>query len=118
MPNIIIHGNPVDGLQFIGPFPDGEEINEYHTEPLDEWWIASLESPFSGPLGSQRRYVAPDGEHIDAANPLNRRSVIEIHLKELARYLGVEFPGEMSEGITIADLTNHIIAGFFPEQEN
>lgn len=53
MPNILIHGNPVDGFQFIGPFPDGEEISEYHTEPLDEWWIGSLEAP----LGSHGRPV-------------------------------------------------------------
>lgn len=45
MPSIIIHGNPIDGLRFIGPFPDGEEIGEEFTERLDEWWIATLNLP-------------------------------------------------------------------------
>lgn len=41
---IIVTGNPVDGLTFIGPFPDGE-VSEDFLEPLDEWWIAALGAP-------------------------------------------------------------------------
>lgn len=42
---IIVHGNPVDGFSFIGPFADSVNIPERHTEPLDEWWFASLDEP-------------------------------------------------------------------------
>jgi hypothetical protein len=42
---IIVHGNPIDGLQFIGPFDSETDIPERFTEPLDEWWIAQLDEP-------------------------------------------------------------------------
>lgn len=46
---IIITGNPVDGLRFIGPFTTGVEAAEFVcADPyLDdhEWWIAKIESP-------------------------------------------------------------------------
>lgn len=42
---IIVHGNPVDGLQFLGPFDGDSDIPERYTEPLDEWWIAALDEP-------------------------------------------------------------------------
>ena len=42
---IIVHGNPVDGVQFIGPFNSDDDIPERYTEPLDEWWIAPLVEP-------------------------------------------------------------------------
>jgi hypothetical protein len=42
---IIVHGNPIDGLQFLGPFNSDFDIPERFTEPLDEWWIATLDEP-------------------------------------------------------------------------
>ena len=47
--NIVITGNPVDGLEFYGPFEEGEEANEWadeHLTPDDkDWWITSLIPP-------------------------------------------------------------------------
>lgn len=45
MSKIIMHGNPVDGLSFIGPFPDGYDIHDGFTDPLHEWWIVDLDEP-------------------------------------------------------------------------
>src|SRR3954466_13505847 len=42
---IIVHGNPVDGFSFIGPFADSVDIPERHTEPLDYWWLVTLDEP-------------------------------------------------------------------------
>lgn len=43
---VIIHGNPVDGIALIGPFPDGEAAVEYAERELDgDWWVADLTDP-------------------------------------------------------------------------
>jgi hypothetical protein len=42
---IVVHGNPVDGLGFIGPFADDFDIPERSTEQLDSWWIVGLVEP-------------------------------------------------------------------------
>ena len=47
-PHIIVTGNPVDGLNFIGPFPNSASAIERadHDGRLDaDWWIAPLERP-------------------------------------------------------------------------
>ena len=48
--HIIVYGNPIDGLSFIGPFANGEEAVSLalHTEEWrhvrnDTWWVASLQ---------------------------------------------------------------------------
>lgn len=48
-------------------------------------------------------------------DPANRRIIIERSLKDLAAYLGAEFPGDVSEMLTIDTLAVHVMAGFFPE---
>jgi hypothetical protein len=41
-PFIIVTGNPIDGVSFIGPFDD-DEIAEREASNLDvDWWIAPL----------------------------------------------------------------------------
>lgn len=43
---IIVTGNPVDGLEFFGPFETGEEAFEYADENrLEEWWTAPINEP-------------------------------------------------------------------------
>lgn len=42
---IIISGNPVDGLNFFGPFDDIELAIEWAAERFDEWWSATLYAP-------------------------------------------------------------------------
>lgn len=44
---IIMVGNVVDGLNFIGPFDDGETANEYGQDRLRhcEYWVVSLDCP-------------------------------------------------------------------------
>ncbi|MBU2177427.1 MAG: hypothetical protein KJ556_20235 [Gammaproteobacteria bacterium] len=42
---IIIKGNVVDGLEFIGPFDSAEEANnhaDYYLDPQCEWVIGEL----------------------------------------------------------------------------
>lgn len=45
--HIIIYGDPVDGLKFIGPFNTSEEAAAYassgHFDGYD-WWVAPLEA--------------------------------------------------------------------------
>lgn len=44
--HIIVIGNPVDGLEFIGPFAnETDATNHANTDGNmpDEWWIAPLE---------------------------------------------------------------------------
>lgn len=46
--HIIIHGNPVDGFGYVGPFEDATAAAEAgnHDPHLDpDWWIAPLEAP-------------------------------------------------------------------------
>lgn len=47
IPHIIITGNPVDGLSFIGPFKSSNLAAEHgNLDPhLEEWWIAPLQKP-------------------------------------------------------------------------
>ena len=45
---IIIMGNPVEGLNFIGPYDDAEQAasagnNDPHID--GDWWIAKIEAP-------------------------------------------------------------------------
>lgn len=45
---IIVIGNPIDGLRFIGPFTDGDPgtPNEYAERHVhDEWWVVEIEAP-------------------------------------------------------------------------
>lgn len=46
-PAVVIMGNPVDGLEFIGPFWTTVEANEYADFNSDdrEWWVAKLQRP-------------------------------------------------------------------------
>lgn len=45
--HVIVHGNPVDGLSFIGPFPTGSDAMEWGDKHLqdEDWWIAPIEPP-------------------------------------------------------------------------
>lgn len=47
---ILVIGNPVDGIIFIGPFDDGEEAVEYAEvhHKNDEWWMAPIDTPKEG----------------------------------------------------------------------
>lgn len=43
---IIVAGNPVNGLSFIGPFEDREAAEHYADGLVDtDWWIADLDPP-------------------------------------------------------------------------
>lgn len=45
---VILHGNPVDGINIIGPFTDGEAANGYADDNLNgagEWWVVEVEPP-------------------------------------------------------------------------
>lgn len=43
---IIIKGNPVDGLEYIGPFPDLTTAGEYADKiGNSDWWITRLTAP-------------------------------------------------------------------------
>lgn len=43
---ILVYGNPIDGLKFIGPFGDAEAATEYAEKYGIEadWWLTELES--------------------------------------------------------------------------
>ena len=47
--HIIIYGDPVDGLRFIGPFETAEEAvssaENWRNVRNDTWWVAKMESP-------------------------------------------------------------------------
>jgi hypothetical protein len=47
MSHIVVTGNPVDGFQFHGPFPSGNDAAEWAEQHCArEWWlIAPLEEP-------------------------------------------------------------------------
>jgi hypothetical protein len=48
MTYLIITGNPVDGLRFIGPFDSAEEANQHADDLMasyEEWWTAEMEAP-------------------------------------------------------------------------
>ena len=44
---LIISGNPIDGIQVIGMFQDGEEASEWAEKWLngEGWWLIQLASP-------------------------------------------------------------------------
>ena len=44
---IIIYGNPVDGLQFIGPFTEPGLANSYAETRLkhETWWVGTMQKP-------------------------------------------------------------------------
>jgi hypothetical protein len=45
MKYIIVYGDPINGLYFVGPFDDANEAGDYASDNIDgEWWIAKLES--------------------------------------------------------------------------
>lgn len=45
---VLIYGNPVDGLEFIGPFNSHETaIQHAETYILSDWWIAEMEAPLN-----------------------------------------------------------------------
>jgi hypothetical protein len=44
--NVLLLGNLVDGIRFIGPFPDFDSASDYGDEfPMTQSWIATLEAP-------------------------------------------------------------------------
>lgn len=50
---IIVHGNPVSGLSFYGPFDTADEAIAYEAKHLDDggdWWVAPLVTPEDEPL--------------------------------------------------------------------
>jgi hypothetical protein len=49
----IVLGSPVDGFEFIGPFPSEDAANEYAEKALtwESWWVAPCRSPVTtGPV--------------------------------------------------------------------
>ena len=42
--HVVIHGNPVTGLTFYGPFNNGPESVEWAADNLtgEDWWVAPL----------------------------------------------------------------------------
>lgn len=44
---LIVTGNPADGMEFLGPFDDSEQANDYADTYLSErdWWIVPLTYP-------------------------------------------------------------------------
>jgi hypothetical protein len=44
---ILVIGNPMDGIRFVGPFPDSVEANDYADEKYhgEEWWAARIDPP-------------------------------------------------------------------------
>lgn len=43
---IIVTGNPVDGSEYVGPFPNAAEANEYAEGFIGgDYWIANIDTP-------------------------------------------------------------------------
>lgn len=42
---VLVEGNPVDGLTFVGPFDDSEEAIEYGEQGGGEFWVAEMGLP-------------------------------------------------------------------------
>ena len=44
---VILVGNPIDGMEIVGPFTDGDEANEYADFFMDgyDWWVVGLKEP-------------------------------------------------------------------------
>ena len=66
MKHILVFGDPVDGLGFIGPFDDCDEAIKYAEEnfKLESWWTSELESP------KQEEEEIPDDIAKEIHNPL------------------------------------------------
>lgn len=47
MKYIVIMGNVVDGLTFVGPFATMEAAQEWaaNSAPTDDWWLAPCQEP-------------------------------------------------------------------------
>jgi hypothetical protein len=48
MQYILIFGNPVDGLEHVGPFDDAAAAGDYAEDSLsaaEDWWIVLLQAP-------------------------------------------------------------------------
>ena len=48
MSHILCFGNPSDGFEFIGPFPDADAATKYADQHLargDDWWLILLQAP-------------------------------------------------------------------------
>lgn len=62
---IVITGNPVDGLTFLGPFQDAATANEWadlmDVEP--EWWVATLLAPLDDSEGQDHESYPDDQDH-------------------------------------------------------
>ena len=45
--DVIMYGNPVDGIKIVGPFASSEEAINYGDEALSdtEWWLTSIQRP-------------------------------------------------------------------------
>lgn len=48
---ILAVGNPADGFDFVGPFDDANDANEYgdRHHDRDEYWCVKVRSPIQGP---------------------------------------------------------------------
>lgn len=56
---IIVTGNPIDGAEFVGPFPSVAEASEYAERFVGcEYWIASVDPPAMETSSSVNRKVA------------------------------------------------------------
>lgn len=76
--NILITGNPVDGLQFKGPYPDASTAVDAGDDVDGEWWVGHLE-PTDHPVGE-----ALQAAQLQAARQLVSEQVREIFHIELA----------------------------------
>jgi hypothetical protein len=49
--HIVILGNPVDGLSFVGPFDEAEDAVDWATGPgqKEDWFVAPMDSPDEAP---------------------------------------------------------------------
>lgn len=45
--DIIVVGNPFDGMRAVGPFPDGEKAHEWADSEVsaEDWWCVNVEPP-------------------------------------------------------------------------
>jgi len=43
--SILVYGNPIDGLSFVGPFADVGDANNYGDiyHRHDDWWVVALQ---------------------------------------------------------------------------
>lgn len=56
---IIVTGNPVDGHEYVGPFPNGAEATEYAERFIGcDWWIAPIDYPAMETRASIERKTA------------------------------------------------------------